>query len=67
MKYGFNWAGKIEHFSKVSLFLRFFQAQFAPGTVQTVTVSVALAKTIRITLNTLDASNEMGYIRTIAA
>jgi hypothetical protein len=58
---------KIEHFSKVSLFLRFFQAEFAPGAVQTITVSVRLSKTIRISLNTLNASNEMGYIRAIAA
>jgi hypothetical protein len=55
---------KIEHFSKISLCLRFFQAQFAPGAVQTLTVSVRLSITIRISLKMLNASNEMGYIRT---
>jgi len=51
--------------SAFSIFLRFLQTIFTPEAVRLITVPVCLSKTIRISLNALNASNEVCYIRQI--
>jgi hypothetical protein len=46
------------------MILRFFQAQLTPGTVHTVTIALNFChtKTIRVFLETLNASDKVCYI-----